>query len=65
MTTIALNKLIAAKANVRRTGATDGIEDLAASILRRQGTRQEARRQPWPAEGGLRQGQSRPQPHRR
>jgi ParB-like nuclease domain len=32
MTTIALNKLIPAKANVRRTGATDGIEELAASI---------------------------------
>ena len=32
MTTIALNKLVPAKANVRRTGATDGIEELAASI---------------------------------
>jgi hypothetical protein len=31
MTTIALNKLVPAKANVRKTGATDGIEELAAS----------------------------------
>ena len=32
MTTITLNKLVPAKENVRRTGATDGIEELAASI---------------------------------
>ena len=32
MTTIPLNKLVPAKANVRRTGGNDGIEELAASI---------------------------------
>ncbi len=34
MTTIALNKLVPATDNVRRTGATDGIEELAASMRR-------------------------------
>jgi ParB family transcriptional regulator, chromosome partitioning protein len=32
MTTIPLNKLVPAKANVRKTGGKDGIEELAASI---------------------------------
>jgi ParB family chromosome partitioning protein len=32
MTTIPLNRLVPAKANVRKTGKTDGIEALAASI---------------------------------
>ena len=32
MTTIPLNKLTAGKANVRKTGAGEGIDELAASI---------------------------------
>ncbi len=32
MTTIPLDQLIPAKANVRKTGGRDGIEELAASI---------------------------------
>ena len=32
MTTVPLNKLVSAKTNARKTGAKDGIEELAASI---------------------------------
>ena len=35
MPTIPLNKLTPAKANVRKTGATEGIDELAASARKR------------------------------